>query len=46
MRERRQVGKPVHTELESKTPWLRQGLRKCLPTKPVDTGVEQIQLLS
>src|SRR3954452_19953088 len=42
MRERRQVGEPVHPELESKTLWSRQGLCRCLPTDPTDTGDEQI----
>jgi len=43
MRERRQVGEPVHPELESKTPRSRQGLRRCLPTGPTNTGDEQLR---
>src|SRR3954462_9893471 len=43
MRERRQVGEPVHPELESKAPWSRQGLCRCLPTGPTDTGDEQVR---
>ncbi len=42
MRERRQVGEPVHPELESKPLWSRQGLCRCLPTDPTDTGDEQV----
>jgi hypothetical protein len=34
VRERRQVREPVHPELESRTPWSRQALRRCLPTSP------------
>src|SRR3954447_21349256 len=43
MRERRQVGEPVHPELESKALWSRQGLCRCLPTGPTDTGDEQVR---
>src|SRR3954452_12242924 len=42
MRKRRQVGEPVHPELESKALWSRQGLCRCLPTGPTDTGDEQV----
>src|SRR3954464_6674552 len=44
MRERRQVGEPVHPELESKALWSRQGLCRCLPTGPTDTGDEQVPM--
>jgi len=43
MRERRQVGQPVHPELESRAYGHVKGLADALPIGPTDTEDEQIR---